>query len=79
MGPSDTSLRPSGNCWGVEQEAGLTPQAEVIEMNGGPKLGTRPGCRLVGLGVSLGYVGLKAPTSPKKDLVTSRVPAHKLN
>jgi len=59
-------LRPSGNCWGVKQEAGLPPQAEVIEMNGWPKLSTRPSCRLVGIGVSLGYVGLKAPTSLKK-------------
>lgn len=51
----------------------------VIEMNGWSRLSTRPSCRLVGIGVSLGYAGLKAPTSPKKDLVLSRVPAHKLN
>lgn len=48
-------------------------------MNGWPRLSTRPSCRLVGIAVSLGMSGSRHQHPPKKDLVISRVPAHKLH
>lgn len=64
---------------GVLSRGRAHSSAEVTEMNGWPRLAPGPAAGLWKLVSHWDMAGLKAPTSPKKDSVTSRVPAHKLN